>query len=62
MEITRIRIKDIVPYEGNAKQHPQKQIEQIKNSIREFSNRDPYPYTRRLTKAPQSWQYVEVEE
>lgn len=41
MEITRIRIRDIVPYEGNAKQHPQKQIEQIKNSIREFGNNDP---------------------
>lgn len=30
--------------------------------LREFSNRDPYPYTRRLTRAPQSWQYVEAEE
>lgn len=29
--------------------------------LREFSNCDPYPYTRRLTRAPQSWQYVEEE-
>lgn len=41
MEITKIRIDDIIPYEGNAKLHPDEQIAQIKESIREFGNNDP---------------------
>lgn len=41
MEITKIKLKDIRPYAGNAKLHPRSQIEQIKESIREFGNNDP---------------------
>lgn len=41
MELVKVKIKDIVPYEKNAKLHPQEQIEQIKQSIQEFGNNDP---------------------
>lgn len=41
MKIVKVKITDIVPYENNAKLHPQEQIEQIKNSILEFGNNDP---------------------
>ena len=41
MEITKIKLKDIVPYEGNAKLHPREQVEQIKKSIQDFGNNDP---------------------
>jgi site-specific DNA-methyltransferase (adenine-specific) len=41
MEIVKIKLKDIIPYENNAKLHPKKQIEQIKTSIKEFGNNDP---------------------
>lgn len=41
MEIVKIKIKDIVPYENNAKKHPQEQIDQIKRSIEQFGNNDP---------------------
>lgn len=41
MEITKIRIDDIVPYENNVKEHPREQIDQIKKSIVEFGNNDP---------------------
>lgn len=41
MEITKVDIGRIVPYQGNAKQHPREQIEQIKKSIMEFGNNDP---------------------
>lgn len=41
MKIIKVKIKDIKPYENNAKQHPYEQIEQIKKSIQEFGNNDP---------------------
>lgn len=41
MEIVKIKIKDIIPYSNNAKQHPREQIEQIKLSIEQFGNNDP---------------------
>lgn len=41
MEIEKMRLEDIKPYENNAKEHPREQIEQIKNSIRDFGNNDP---------------------
>lgn len=41
MEIKKIKIEEIIPYENNVKEHPKEQIEQIKNSIREFGNNDP---------------------
>ena len=41
MELIKMNIEDIVPYENNAKLHPEEQIEQIKRSILEFGNNDP---------------------
>ena len=41
MEIIRLKIEDLKPYEKNAKQHPQEQIEQIKKSIEQFGMNDP---------------------
>lgn len=41
MEIVKIKISDVIPYENNAKEHPKEQINQIKNSIQEFGNNDP---------------------
>lgn len=41
MEIIKLPIEVLVPYEKNAKIHTSEQIEQIKNSILEFGNNDP---------------------
>lgn len=41
LAIEYLPLKDIKPYENNAKEHPQEQIEQIKESIKEFGNIDP---------------------
>lgn len=41
MEIIKVPINDLKEYKNNAKQHPQEQIEQIKNSIKEFGFNDP---------------------
>lgn len=41
MKIELVNIDEIIPYENNAKLHPQEQIEQIKKSILEFGNNDP---------------------
>lgn len=41
MEIIRLKINDITPYEKNAKIHTETQIEQIKKSIQEFGMNDP---------------------
>ena len=41
LKIEYVNIDSIKPYENNAKQHPQEQIEQIKKSIEEFGNNDP---------------------
>lgn len=41
MEVVKIKISDIIPYENNVKEHPREQIEQIKKSIQEFGNNDP---------------------
>lgn len=41
MKIELINIDEIIPYENNAKLHPQEQIDQIKQSILEFGNNDP---------------------
>ncbi len=41
MELIKMNIEDIIPYENNAKLHPEEQIEQIKRSILEFGNNDP---------------------
>ncbi|ELY5747384.1 site-specific DNA-methyltransferase [Streptococcus iniae] len=41
MKIEQIALKDIIPYEKNAKKHPRYQIAQIKQSILDFGNNDP---------------------
>ena len=41
MKIEKINIDKLIPYEKNAKIHTPEQIEQIKNSIKEFGNNDP---------------------
>jgi len=41
LKIQYLPIDKLKPYEGNAKEHPQEQIEQIKESIRQFGMNDP---------------------
>lgn len=41
MEIIKLKINDITPYEKNAKIHTEAQIKQIKKSIQEFGMNDP---------------------
>lgn len=41
MDIKMVKIDDIVPYENNAKKHPDDQVEHIANSIKEFGFRQP---------------------
>lgn len=41
MEIIKLNINDITPYEKNAKIHTESQIEQIKKSIQKFGMNDP---------------------
>lgn len=41
LKIEYVSIGDLKPYERNAKLHPQEQVEQIKNSIKEFGFNDP---------------------
>ena len=41
LKVDYIPIEQLKPYEKNAKIHTQEQIEQIKNSIREFGMNDP---------------------
>lgn len=41
MQIEYVEIDKLIPYAGNAKKHPQEQVEQIKQSIREFGFNDP---------------------
>lgn len=41
MEIERLKINDLLEYKYNAKEHPDWQIEQIVNSIKQFGFNDP---------------------
>ena len=41
MQMIRLSIEELTPYENNAKKHTPEQIEQIKNSIQTFGNIDP---------------------
>ena len=41
LKIEYVSIEELKPYERNAKLHPKEQVEQIKNSIREFGFNDP---------------------
>ncbi|HPY89064.1 MAG TPA: ParB/Srx family N-terminal domain-containing protein, partial [Spirochaetota bacterium] len=41
MEIIKLKIEDIIPYDKNAKEHTHYHIEQIKESIERFGFNDP---------------------
>lgn len=41
MKIVNIPIKELTPYNKNAKKHPKKQVKEIMNSIQEFGMNDP---------------------
>lgn len=41
LEIVYLPLDQLTPYKNNAKLHPQEQIEEIKNSIKEFGMNDP---------------------
>ena len=41
MQIEKVKVSEIIPYEDNAKLHPERQVEQIKASINEFGFNDP---------------------
>ena len=41
MKIEYMKPEDLTPYERNAKKHPKEQVEQIKESIRQFGFNDP---------------------
>lgn len=41
LEVVTVKTDELVPYAGNAKLHPNEQIDQIAHSIQEFGNNDP---------------------
>ena len=41
LTVSMVRIDELVPYSGNAKLHPNEQVDQIAQSISEFGNCDP---------------------
>lgn len=41
MKIELIPINEIIPYENNIKEHPQEQVDKLKESIKEFDFNDP---------------------
>lgn len=41
LKVEQVALDDLVEYEGNAKEHPAEQVEQIAASMREFGNCDP---------------------
>lgn len=41
MDIEMISLKDLKPYEKNAKKHPKEQVDKIANSIKQFGMNDP---------------------
>lgn len=41
MEIIKVRMEEITPYENNAKLHPEEQVKQIIESINKFGFNDP---------------------
>lgn len=41
MEIITMRLDDLKPYSNNTKEHPQEQIDEIKESIARYGMNDP---------------------
>ena len=41
MKLEKRKVEDLIPYENNAKLHPRYQIEEIKESIKQFGFCDP---------------------
>lgn len=41
MQIIDVKLSDLKPYKRNAKTHPEKQVEHIANSLREFGWKQP---------------------
>ena len=41
LHVEYVSIDEVQPYEGNAKEHPEEQVEQIAESIRQFGFNDP---------------------
>lgn len=41
LKVEYVNVDELVPYEGNAKRHTDEQVEQIKESIRQFGMNDP---------------------
>lgn len=41
MQIKEIGLSELIPYEKNSKKHPEKQVQQIANSLREFGWQQP---------------------
>lgn len=41
MDIITMRLDDLKPYSNNAKEHPQEQIDEIKESIARYGMNDP---------------------
>lgn len=41
LRVERVPLEALREYEGNAKEHPAEQVEQIAESMREFGNCDP---------------------
>lgn len=52
LQVTTMATADLVPYAGNAKEHPQKQVEQIAASIEQFGFNDPVGIWHDETGAP----------
>lgn len=43
MDIITMRLDDLKPYSNNTKEHPQEQIDEIKESIARYGMNDPAP-------------------
>lgn len=41
LKVETVDVDELVPYAGNAKLHPDEQVEQIATSIRDYGNNDP---------------------
>lgn len=41
LRVETVPVSELLPYAGNAKLHPDEQVEQIARSIRDYGNNDP---------------------